>query len=163
MEKKEIRVLLIDDEEELIDYLSKRLLRAGFTVTATTSGAQALEVATAEDFDVAIVDLKMPGIDGIETQRQLKEIRPFLQTIVLTGHGSIDTALESGKHDAFLFLAKPAEHEQLVQAIIDAKAHKKELLYDQFREEMEQITSSGGSPKEIVHAVDQLRNKYGLR
>ncbi|MBL7204197.1 MAG: response regulator, partial [Desulfobacteraceae bacterium] len=82
-----MRVLLIDDEETLIEYLSKRLLREGFTVKATFSGEEAVEVATNEDFDVAVVDLKMPGIDGVETQQKLKKIQPFLQSIVLTGHG----------------------------------------------------------------------------
>ena len=120
MSEKQIRVLLIDDEEELIEYLSKRLLREGFTVRAVTSGPRALETVDVEEFDVAVVDLKMPGMDGIEVQRKLKQKRPFLQTVVLTGHGSLQTALESGRQDAFRFLQKPADHGELVQALRDA-------------------------------------------
>ncbi|MBW2109547.1 MAG: response regulator, partial [Deltaproteobacteria bacterium] len=68
-----MRVLLVDDEENLIEYLSKRLLKQGFTVKATFSGEEAVDAAKEEHFDVAVVDLKMPGIDGVETQRRLKE------------------------------------------------------------------------------------------
>ncbi|RLB24158.1 MAG: response regulator, partial [Deltaproteobacteria bacterium] len=82
-----MRVLLIDDEQTLLEYLSKRLLREGFTVKATFSGEEAIEAASNENYDVAVVDLKMPGIDGVETQKRLKKIQPFLQCIVLTGHG----------------------------------------------------------------------------
>ena len=83
-EKDIIKVLLVDDEETLLEYLSKRLLREGFTVKATFSGEEALQVAGEENFDVAVVDLKMPGIDAVETQKRLKKIQPLLQCIVLT-------------------------------------------------------------------------------
>jgi PAS domain S-box-containing protein len=131
-EKPDIRVLLIDDEETLIEYLSKRLLREGFTVKATFSGEKAAEVAAHEDFDVAVVDLKMPGIDGVETQQKLKKIQPFLQSIVLTGHGAIDTALESGRQDAFKYLLKPIEYDDLVKTIREAYEKKVELQQVKF-------------------------------
>ena len=131
-ENPEIRVLLIDDEETLVEYLSKRLLREGFMVKATFTGEQAVEVAAHEDFDVAVVDLKMPGIDGVETQRKLKKIQPFLQSIVLTGHGAIDTALDSGQQGAFKYLLKPIEYETLVETIRDAYKKKVELRQAKF-------------------------------
>jgi PAS domain S-box-containing protein len=126
-EKPGIRVLLIDDEETLVEYLSKRLLREGFMVKVTFSGEEAAEVAAHEDFDVAVVDLKMPGIDGVETQQKLKKIQPFLQSIVLTGHGAIDTALESGRQGAFKYLIKPTEYDNLVESIRDAYEKKIKL------------------------------------
>ena len=126
-ENPDIRVLLIDDEETLVEYLSKRLLREGFIVKATFSGEEAVEVAANENFDVAVVDLKMPGIDGIETQQKLKEIQPFLQCIMLTGHGAIDTALESGRQDAFKYLLKPTEYATLVETIRAAYEKKVEM------------------------------------
>jgi len=126
-EKPDIRVLLIDDEETLVEYLSKRLLREGLTVKTTFSGEEAVEVAVNEDFDVAVVDLKMPGIDGVETQQKLKKIQPFLQSIVLTGHGAIDTALESGRQNAFKYLLKPIEYDNLVETIREAYEKKVEL------------------------------------
>lgn len=163
MSDKTIRVLLVDDEEELLDYLSKRLLREGFEVATVTSGLAAIERTKAEDFDVAVVDLKMPGLDGLETQRELKQVRPMLQTIVLTGHGSIQAALESGKHDAFRFLGKPADHLELVATIREAAEAKTKLCMTRFREEMIEVTSAGGSPREILAAVEALRKKYGLQ
>ena len=130
--KPDIRVLLIDDEEILVEYLSKRLLREGFIVKATFSGEEAVEVAANEDFDVAVVDLKMPGIDGIETQQKLKKIQPFLQSIILTGHGAIETALESGQQDAFKYLLKPVEYADLVETIREAYVKKVELQQAKF-------------------------------
>ncbi len=162
MSPKEIRVLLVDDEEELIEYLSKRLLREGFLVKAVTSGELALQAIEEQDYDVALVDLKMPGMDGIETQRQLKQKCPYLQTVVLTGHGTLQAALDSGREQAFRFLQKPADHEEMVNTIRDA-AQKKDLdCRAMFKDEVMSITSSGSSPRDIVRGVEDLRKKYRL-
>jgi FixJ family two-component response regulator len=111
---------------------------------------------------VALVDLKMPGMDGIETQKKLKLKSPCLQTVVLTGHGSLQAALDSGKQDAFRFLQKPADHEEMVRTIRQAAEQKDRERHSKFTEEMMSITSSGGSPRDIVHGVEQLRKKYRL-
>jgi len=161
-EKFDIKVLLIDDEQTLLEYLSKRLLREGFTVKATFSGEEAIEVATNDNFDVAVVDLKMPGIDGVETQKRLREIQPFLQCIVLTGHGSIETALESGQKDAFQYLLKPIDYEVLVKTIKDAYEKKLELQNVKFREHVEEIYRSGLGAKGIRKAINKLRKIYGI-
>lgn len=161
-EKPDIGVLLIDDEETLLEYLSKRLLREGFTVKATFSGEEAVEVAADDNFDVAVVDLKMPGMDGVETQKKLKKIQPFLQSIVLTGHGAIDTALESGRQDAFKYLLKPIEYDNLVDTIKEAYDKKVELQQAKFREEVEEIYRSGRGARGIKKAVNKLRKIYGI-
>lgn len=161
-EKADIRVLLIDDEETLIEYLSKRLLREGFTVKASFSGEEAVEVATNNDFDVAVVDLKMPGMDGVETQTRLKKLQPFLQSIVLTGYGTLDSALESGKQNAFKYLLKPIEYENLVQTIREAYETKVQLQNAKFREEVEDIYRSGMGARGIKNAMNKLRKIYGL-
>ena len=161
-EKSDIKVLLIDDEQTLLEYLSKRLLREGFTVKATFSGEEAIEVATNDNFDVAVVDLKMPGIDGVETQKRLREIQPFLQCIVLTGHGSIETALESGQKDAFQYLLKPIDYEVLVKTIKDAYEKKLESQNVKFREHVEEIYRSGLGAKGIRKAINKLRKIYGI-
>ncbi|MDZ7699139.1 MAG: response regulator [Deltaproteobacteria bacterium] len=161
-EKPDIRVLLIDDEETLLEYLSKRLLREGFTVKATFSGEEAVEVAADSNFDVAVVDLKMPGMDGVETQKKLKQMQPFLQSIVLTGHGAIDTALESGRQDAYKYLLKPIEYENLVDTIKEAYEKKAELQQARFREELEEVYRSGRGARGIKKAVNKLRKIYGI-
>jgi DNA-binding NtrC family response regulator len=158
----EIRVLLVDDEQDLIEYLSKRLLREGFMVRAVTSGEEAIEAVAAEDFDVAVVDLKMPGMDGLTTQQRIKERRPYLQTIVLTGHGSLTAAMDSGRQNAFRFLEKPANHDELVDAILGAADRKKKERLAAFWAEMTEITTSGGSPRDIVAGVEALRRKYQI-
>lgn len=158
----DIKILLIDDEQTLLEYLSKRLLREGFTVKATFSGEEALDVAADENFDVAVVDLKMPGIDGVETQRRLKEIQPFLQCIVLTGHGSIDTALESGQHQAYHYLLKPIDYEELLETIKTAYSYKMEKQQAKFKEEVEEIYRSGLGAKGIKKAMKKLRRIYGI-
>jgi len=158
----DIKVLLIDDEQTLLEYLSKRLLKEGFTVKATFSGEEALEVAANNFFDVAVVDLKMPGMDGVETQKRLKEIQPLIQCIVLTGHGSIDTALESGQQDAFKYLLKPIDYENLVDTIKEAYQKKAQIQADKFKEQVEEIYRSGMGAKGIKKAIKELRKIYGI-
>ena len=158
----DIKVLLIDDEETLLEYLAKRLLREGFTVKATFSGEEALEIASNENFDVAVVDLKMPGIDGVETQKRLKKIQPFLQCIVLTAHGSIESALESGQKDAFQYLLKPIDYDSLVATIREAYERKSVLQNAQFRDQVEDIYRSGMGARGIKKAINRLRKIYGI-
>ncbi len=157
-----IRVLLVDDEATLLEYLSKRLLRQGHTVKATFSGEEAIEVAKQEHFDVAVVDLKMPGIDGVETQARLREIQPFLQCIVLTGHGSIESALESGHKDAFQYLLKPVDYENLVAVIKEAYEKKMKLQEAKFQEQLEELHRHGMGARGMKNAIAELRKIYGF-
>jgi two-component system NtrC family response regulator len=161
-ETRDLRVLLVDDEEELIEYMSKRLLREGFMVRCAGSGADAVAVADAQDFDVAVVDIKMPGMDGVETQRLLRERRPYLKCIVLTGHGSIETALESGRQDAFRYFQKPVDHAELVNAIRQAGEMKREEQQREFLAQVQEIASSYSTPGSIHKAVEELRHKLGM-
>lgn len=112
-----MKLLFIDDEQTFLKYLAKRLVLDGFDVTTTFSGEEGVQAATKEKFDVAVVDLQMPGIDGIEVQKRLKELQPNLPCIVLTGHGSVENALESGKYNAFKFLSKPVDMDTLIDTV----------------------------------------------
>lgn len=113
-------------------------------------------------FAVAVVDLKMPGMDGVETQKRLRGLQPFLQCIVLTAHGSIDSALESGQQDAFRYLLKPIDYDKLVASIQEAYEKKVELQNERFKEEVEEIYRSGMGAKGIRKAIDKLRKIYGI-
>jgi DNA-binding NtrC family response regulator len=157
-----IKVLLVDDEETLVEYLAKRLRKEGFMVTAVLSGEKAVEEAQQAHFDVAVIDLKMPGMDGVETQKRLKEIQSTLQSIVLTGHGSIESALESGHQDAFQYLLKPAEFEDLVKVIREAYRRKIEVQETIFRERVNELYRSGLGAKGLKKAMDDLRKAYGI-
>lgn len=155
-----MKLLFIDDEQTFLKYLAKRLVLDGFTVKTTFSGEEGVEAAAKEDFDVAVVDLQMPGIDGIEVQKRLKDLQPFLPCIVLTGHGSVENALESGKYNAFKFLSKPVDMNTLIETINAAHAHRLE------QEDQGQATaaSSDTPPKKgaISKLYDKFRGIYGV-
>jgi len=161
-ERETIRVLLVDDEEQLTEYLAKRLLKKGFTVKATFSGEEAVDAALEEHYDVAVVDLKMPEMDGVECQKRLKKIQPFLQCVVLTAHGSIETALESGQEDAFQYLLKPVDYENLLAVINEAYSKKVELQRSKFSEQVAEIQSAGLGPRGLRRAIQELRQIYGI-
>jgi two-component system NtrC family response regulator len=161
-EQSNIRVLLVDDEENLLEYLSKRLLKLGFTVKATFSGEEAITAATEQHYDVAVVDLKMPGIDGVETQKRLRDIQPYIQCIVLTGHGSIESALESGQEDAFQYLLKPVDYDNLLTNIREAYKKKLDLQREDFSKQVESIQRAGLGAHGMRKAIKELREIYGI-
>ena len=121
------RVLLVDDEEAFVQTLGKRLTARGLRVDTAASGEEAVEKAKQKEFDVVVLDLAMPGIDGIETLKQLLAIDANLQILLLTGHGSIEKAVEATKQGAVNFMQKPANLPELLQQIQEAST-KKALL-----------------------------------
>ena len=112
-----IRLLLVDDEVGYLEVLSKRLTRRGFKVTTASSGAEAIRALRAWDFDVAVVDLKMEDMDGIEVLKVLKKMVPALHVIILTGHGSERAAREGISQGAFDYLIKPIGLDPLIARI----------------------------------------------
>ncbi len=155
-----IRILLVDDERELIDYMSKRLTKKGHQVQAVTSGSRALALAQDQTFDVAVLDLKMPEMDGIEVLRQLSDLQPTLKVVMLTGHGSVESALESGRYDAFRFLVKPYEFEKLHETLLEAYAARRAELSALFQEELSEVIANTRSPHAIMEETRRLREKY---
>ena len=155
-----IRVLLVDDEADLIEYMVKRLSKKGLAVEGVLSGPEAIELASRKTFDVAVIDLKMPEMDGIEVLQTLHQTQLFLQAIMLTGHGSIDSALESGRHNAFRFLVKPQEMDKLMQTIAEAHACRRKMLKEAFMEDLTELNSTMSSPMELVETTNRLRAKY---
>jgi len=117
---KRSKVLLIDDETVFTNNISKLLTSRGYRVTAVNSGDSAIQVLEKEDFDVVVLDLKMPGMDGITTLKEIKKLGLFTKTLILTGHGSIDTAMEATKLGAYDYLPKPCEIGELVAKIEEA-------------------------------------------
>jgi DNA-binding NtrC family response regulator len=156
-----IRVLLVDDEEELTTYLMRRLSMRGFRVTGTTSGEEALAVARERDFDVAVVDLRMPEMDGEEVTRRLMQVQPMLQVVVLTGHASIESALECGAGGVFRYLSKPHDFDALVKVLKDATAVRRGLLRERYEAEMEEVLKQEGiSPQVLLARWRALQKKY---
>jgi DNA-binding NtrC family response regulator len=110
-------LLLVDDEVGYLEVLSKRLTRRSFKVTTASSGAEAIQALRARDFDVAVVDLKMEDMDGIEVLKVLKRMVPALHVIILTGHGSERAAREGIAQGAFDYLIKPIGLDPLIARI----------------------------------------------
>ena len=115
-----IRVLLVDDEKDFIEMLAQRLETRGFEVTTASSGEAALGALKEGEFDVVVLDVLMPGKDGIETLKEIKEIRPLLHVIMLTGNATVETAIEGMKQGAYDYLMKPTDMKDLVEKITNA-------------------------------------------
>ncbi|MDO9566030.1 MAG: response regulator [Candidatus Desulfaltia sp.] len=111
------KILMVDDEEDLMKTLVNRLNKRNFKTTGVLSGEEALETIKKDPFDVVVLDVKMRGIDGIETLRELKKIDPGIEVILLTGHASVDAALDGMKLGAYEFLMKPCKIEELIEKI----------------------------------------------
>jgi DNA-binding NtrC family response regulator len=124
----QLRILLVDDEEDFASTLAERLTLRGFQAQVATSGMDALERVEEEDFNVLILDVKMPGIDGIKVMAQVKRKRPDLPVILLSGHGAIANAKMGTKARAFDCLIKPIDIDELVEAIRNAVYSQKGQL-----------------------------------
>ena len=120
-----IRLLLVDDEAAYVKILSKRLTKRNFDVTLAFSGIQGIQAARREDFDVAVLDLKMEDMDGIEVLKVFKKMAPNMEVIMLTGHGSEQAAREGVQFGAFDYLTKPCELEDLIDKIKEAARGRK--------------------------------------
>lgn len=111
------RILLVDDERGFLDYTSRRLRARGLSVDTATSGAEAIDKVRQVPVDVVVLDILMPGMDGVETLKELKRIRPEVQVVMLTGHGTQETAEQGREHGALFYLLKPADFSSLLSAI----------------------------------------------
>jgi len=121
-----IRVLLVDDEKEFVESLSERLELRLFEVKTCFNGDDALRLLQQEDVDVIILDVLMPGKDGIATLTEIKKIKPLTQVIMLTGNATVETAINGMKLGAYDYLMKPTETEDLVKKINSAAKLKRE-------------------------------------
>ncbi len=140
MEKElEAKVLLVDDEEDFLETLSSRLEIRGLKVSAVTSGEQAVTEAKQQDYDAIIVDLSMPGIDGLETLKRIKEDNPEAEIIMLTGQASVQSGVEAMKLGAGDFLQKPVDLSELMSKIGEAKDKKMLVLQKKSQDELRKI------------------------
>jgi DNA-binding NtrC family response regulator len=117
-------VLLVDDETAFIEPLMKRLLKRGLSAAGCSSGEEALRHLAGESVDVVVLDVKMPGMSGIETLRQIKKEHPLVEVIMMTGHASVEVAIEGMELGAFDYLMKPTDFDDLLFKIQDARQKK---------------------------------------
>lgn len=128
------KVLFVDDEERFRTSLAKRLRARGWDVVDVGNGEEAVRRLRQDgQIDIAVLDLKMPGMDGIQTLRELRAFNPAIQAVMLTGHGSLDSAKEAGRLEAFKYLQKPCEVDELAAVLDEAKD---EVVYAKARHEI---------------------------
>lgn len=153
-----IKLLIVDDETRFLNAIAQRLTRRGFDVRTAENGEDAIRLAGSEKFDIALLDLRMPGMDGGEVLRILKEEHEFLEAIILTGHGSLESAVELTKLGAFSYLPKPYELDKLIQVLREAYQARLEKKFASDRAKMEEIMAlaEGESPLGILRKLREL-------
>jgi len=145
MEK--MKLMLVDDEERFLTTTKKLLAKKSHDVLTATSGTEALEILKQKNIHVVILDVKMPGMDGIETLREMKRQFPLVEVIMLTGHATVDSAVEGLKAGATDYLMKPTEIDDLLEKAQEA-FEKRLLLEEKIR--LAQSRKFMKSPREIL-------------
>lgn len=120
----EMRVLLVDDEAEFLEILTKRLKKRNLDVSQASSGREAIAAVREGSFDVVVLDMKMPDMDGIEVLREIKSLRPGVEVLILTGHANMEAAVEGMELGAFDYMLKPATINELIFKLEDAYKKK---------------------------------------
>jgi DNA-binding NtrC family response regulator len=151
------KILLVDDELVFTTNMSRLLVNRGYQVTAVNSGDAAIQELEKEDFDVVVLDLKMPGMDGLATLKEIKKLDLFTQTLILTGHGSIDSALDAVRLGAYDYLTKPCEIDDLVSKIEYAWQKKDEHVKEEMQENVQKIIESPHSVFDLYPSKDKKK------
>ena len=141
---RECRVLLIDDEVELLEVLSERLQSRGVEVETAESGERALELVEKTSFDAVVLDLAMPGLDGIETLKRMRKICPGIQVILLTGRATVPKSVEVMKLGAVDLLEKPTDFDVLLSKIKEASEKRAALLEKRMEDDLGDILRKRG-------------------
>ena len=144
---KEMKIMLVDDEERFLSTTKKLVERKGYEVFTATSGTEALETLKHHIIHVVILDVKMPGLDGVATLKEIKRLFPVVEVIMLTGHATVESAVDGLKSGAFDYVMKPCDINDLLQKANEA-FEKREKMEEKIR--MAQARSYMKSPREIL-------------
>jgi DNA-binding NtrC family response regulator len=125
----DLKILLVDDEVEFLETLMKRMKKRHVDVTGVGSGEEALRQLDYRPSDVVILDVRMPGMDGIETLKKIKQKHPLIEVIMLTGHASLEVAIQGMELGAFDYLMKPMDIDELIYKVQDA--YQKKTLHEE--------------------------------
>ena len=147
----EMKMMLVDDEERFLSTTQKLLSRKGIEALTAPSGGEALEKLRTQNIHVVILDVKMPGMDGIETLKQIKKQFPLVEVIMLTGHGTVESAVEGLKSGATDYLTKPTDIAELIEKAEEA-FNKRQRLEEKIR--VAQTRAFMKSPREILRDTE---------
>lgn len=143
------KILLVDDEKVFVGNMARILATRGYQVTTAHSGDEAIRALQEEMVDVIVLDLKMPGMDGLTTLKEIQKLELFTQTLILTGHGSIDSALEAMKFGAYDYLTKPCEIDELEAKIKGAWEKKDGEIKRDMLDKIQKVVESPKSVFEV--------------
>ncbi len=148
-------ILVVDDERAARKSLAEILRLEGYEVTAVEDGENALKLLDDLAFDLMLLDIRMPGLDGIEVMQKAAEILPEMQIIMLTAHGSMDSAIEALRYGAHDYLIKPSSHQEILSSVAGAMARqaesqRKRLLLGQLETSLQQLKDVEGVSQAIV-------------
>ena len=158
MAESKINLLLVDDEEQFLQSITKSLQVRDFNVIAVDRGEKAIEAARKNPIDVALVDLKMPGINGEETLKALKAEHQWMEVVILTGHGTIDSAVECTKSGAYSYLQKPCSLDELMVCLKNAYKNKvmnKKKIAEKKMDELLNVSMSD-SARDILRRLREI-------
>ena len=142
-----LKMMLVDDEERFLQTTSKLLSKKGYDVVTASSGTEALEKLISQNTHVVILDVKMPGMDGNATLKEIKKLYPMVEVIMLTGHATVESAIDGLKSGAIDYLMKPADIEEIIEKAEDA-FEKIQSLEEKIR--VAQTRRFMKSPREIL-------------
>ncbi|NVM56987.1 MAG: response regulator [Desulfobacterales bacterium] len=148
----EFRVLVVDDENDFLETFVNRLRKRNLDVTGVESGEKALELLDKALFDVVILDVKMPGMDGVDTLREMKKKRPLMEVIMLTGHASVESGIEGMKLGAFDYIMKPADIDELMEKM--RQAHEKKSIHEE-KIRQAKIKDLTGHPARVFEQIKE--------
>jgi len=156
--QKQIKLLLVDDEIDFLQPIAERLALKDFDAIVASNGREAIDAAEKDLFDVAVVDFQMPGMDGTQVLKALKERHKYLEIIMLTGHATVESAVECTKLGAFKYLEKPYNFEKLIEVIKEAYEARLKKKYEHNKKRMEEINklSLRESPLGLLRALAHL-------
>jgi len=138
------KILLVDDEKDFLDVMSERIEARGMEVSKADSAVNALEQVESGGFDAIILDLMMPGMDGLEALKAIKQKNPDIEVILLTGHATVEKGIEAMKLGAMDFVEKPADLDKLTDIIKKAQAQKMLIIEKKMEEKVKEIISHKG-------------------
>jgi len=158
-----VRLLMVDDERDFLHAVEPGLARRGFDVTLAETGMTALDILSQEEFDVVVLDVKMPGLDGVDTFREIKRMAPDVPVVLLTGHGSIQQAFETSREGVHEYLTKPCDVEEIARVLREAaqRSRLKRESPRQVRQEIHLLLVD--DDLEFVRSLTPALERRGIR